>query len=140
MPYRALKPCKQPGCPKLTHGSFCEPHKKQYLQSLEDRRPSSQERGYDHRWAGYIRRYLRIHKTCVICKRPSQRVDHIVPVRRGGSFWDPSNHQAMCLSCHSRKTATQDGAFGNTPHVFPGASALTMVWPFSELDRNGAEG
>jgi len=29
-------------------------------------------------------------------------------------FWDCSRWQALCASCHGRKTAAQDGGFGNT--------------------------
>jgi 5-methylcytosine-specific restriction protein A len=41
-------------------------------------------------------------------------VDHIIP--HGGDmrlFWNRGNWAALCQSCHSRKTAKQDGGFGN---------------------------
>ncbi|QNM94911.1 HNH endonuclease [Chitinimonas koreensis] len=44
---------------------------------------------------------------------PATHVDHIKPVADGGSFDDPANHQSLCQSCHSRKTAAADGGFGN---------------------------
>lgn len=28
-------------------------------------------------------------------------------------FFDPTNLQSMCTSCHNRKTAKHDGGFGN---------------------------
>ncbi|WP_144469068.1 HNH endonuclease signature motif containing protein, partial [Bacillus pumilus] len=28
-------------------------------------------------------------------------------------FWDSSNWQPLCASCHNRKTAKEDGGFGN---------------------------
>jgi 5-methylcytosine-specific restriction protein A len=28
-------------------------------------------------------------------------------------FWDRSNWQGLCHPCHSAKTATEDGGFGN---------------------------
>jgi 5-methylcytosine-specific restriction protein A len=40
-------------------------------------------------------------------------VDHIVPVARGGALLDWDNLQSMCHGCHSRKTASEDGGFGN---------------------------
>jgi 5-methylcytosine-specific restriction protein A len=45
----------------------------------------------------------------------SEHVDHIKPVSGPGDplFWEPTNHQALCQSCHSIKTAREDGAFGN---------------------------
>ena len=40
-------------------------------------------------------------------------VDHLVP-HRGDRllFWDASNWQSLCESCHNRKTARADGGFG----------------------------
>jgi 5-methylcytosine-specific restriction protein A len=42
---------------------------------------------------------------------PAECVDHVVPLRHGGSN-DESNLQALCASCHSRKTVLRDGGFG----------------------------
>jgi 5-methylcytosine-specific restriction protein A len=41
----------------------------------------------------------------------AQHVDHVVPREQGGSD-DWANLQALCASCHSRKTALEDGGFG----------------------------
>ncbi|WEG14915.1 HNH endonuclease [Pullulanibacillus sp. KACC 23026] len=45
---------------------------------------------------------------------PSRHTDHIKPVSGPNDplFWDPNNHQALCVSCHSTKTAKEDGGFG----------------------------
>jgi 5-methylcytosine-specific restriction protein A len=41
-------------------------------------------------------------------------VDHIIPHKGNkGLFWTRFNHQALCKSCHDRKTATEDGGFGH---------------------------
>jgi len=47
-------------------------------------------------------------------------VDHRKPWQTGRTeaekyrlFWDPSNHQSLCTTHHSRKTATEDGGCGN---------------------------
>jgi len=49
---------------------------------------------------------------CQMCQREAAaEVDHILPLRQGGTN-DANNLQALCKSCHSRKTATEDGAFG----------------------------
>jgi 5-methylcytosine-specific restriction protein A len=77
-------------------------------------RPASNRRGYDRRWRRYTAAYLKRHPICACgCGCRSEVVDHIVPVSRGGSFWDPKNHQAMAKLCHDRKTAREDGGFGN---------------------------
>jgi len=34
-------------------------------------------------------------------------VDHVTPVSRGGSFWDRSNLQPLCATCHGRKTRAE---------------------------------
>lgn len=56
---------------------------------------------------------------CEECKElnrllPATVVDHIIP-HKGDKilFWDPKNHQAMSKKCHDRKTAREDGGFGN---------------------------
>lgn len=70
------------------------------------RRKSASERGYNWRWVNYRRQFLREHPLCVYCGRlgkvtAATVVDHIVPHRGDdGLFWDVSNHQALCKSCH----------------------------------------
>lgn len=39
-------------------------------------------------------------------------VDHIKPLARGGTH-DKGNLQALCVTCHNRKTATLDGGFAS---------------------------
>jgi 5-methylcytosine-specific restriction protein A len=41
----------------------------------------------------------------------STEVDHIIPLRQGGKN-TMDNLQGLCKSCHSRKTALEDGGFG----------------------------
>ena len=41
---------------------------------------------------------------CAKCGKPSDTVDHIVPISKGGTN-DPGNLQPMCISCNSRKHA-----------------------------------
>lgn len=41
-------------------------------------------------------------------------VDHKVPHRGNYDlFWDQTNWQSMSKRCHDRKTASEDGGFGN---------------------------
>jgi len=107
MPHKPPRPCAQPGCPNLTYDRYCLRH--------TVKRSSAARRGYNHRWKKYREKYLLMHPRCIICGRPADTVDHIQPITRGGSFWDPCNHQPLCKACHDRKTATEDNGFGKRP-------------------------
>lgn len=81
-------------------------------------RPTAAARGYDHRWRAYVAAYLSepANFLCACgCGRGAEVVDHIKPVSGPADplFWTPSNHQPLTRACHSRKTATEDGGFGN---------------------------
>jgi len=60
-----------------------------------------------------------VHPLCEECKRngrltPAVVVDHIIPHKGNRElFWNEKNWQALCKSCHDRKTAKEDGGFGN---------------------------
>ena len=119
MPPRSRRPCSYPGCSQLTTERFCEVHKKQERKRHDERRGSSASRGYSFRWQRYRVGFLRANPLCVRCEavgklKPSTDVDHIVAVSGPDDplFWDPSNHQALCHSCHSRKTVMEDGGLG----------------------------
>lgn len=110
MPMKPKKPCKHPGCPKLTSGVYCEEHKEMHRA---DRKTSSQ-RGYDSRWRRARKRFLSVHPLCEQCKKNGKLikanvVDHVIP-HRGDEvlFWDESNWQALCKNCHDSKTMTED--------------------------------
>ncbi len=72
-------------------------------------RENSHERGYGHRWQRYSQARLHLHPLCATCGNAAQATDHIQPVssRFDSNFWKPDNHQSLCWSCHSRKTATE---------------------------------
>ena len=78
---------------------------------------------YDGRWRRYRLQFLREHPLCVDPYGDhgrrivaSECVDHIKAHRGDHAlFWNPSNHQALCLPCNSKKAALEEGAFGNAP-------------------------
>ncbi|MDQ7965651.1 HNH endonuclease signature motif containing protein [Pseudomonas plecoglossicida] len=82
-------------------------------------RQTSTERGYGYRWQQARAGYLRKHPLCVHCQRegrvePATELDHITPHRGDKDlFWSRSNWQGLCRMHHSRKTAAEDGGFGN---------------------------
>ena len=116
LPHRPAGPCGHPGCPALTHSRYCVAHEPMQRRTKPDLRPSAARRGYGRRWRAYRLSYLQKHPLCInweSCRHRATAVDHIIPTSRGGSSWDPENHQPMCHSCHSRKTAQENGGFGN---------------------------
>jgi 5-methylcytosine-specific restriction endonuclease McrA len=80
---------------------------------------SSTKRGYGYRWQKARSAYLSKSPLCVICKKSgiftaAVDLDHIIPHRGDMAlFWDQSNWQGLCKSCHSEKTAREDVGFGN---------------------------
>jgi 5-methylcytosine-specific restriction protein A len=83
-------------------------------------RPNSAARGYDRRWRKYRRWFLSKNPLCVECVKEGRptlavHVDHVEPVEGGQAdplFWEETNHQGLCQSHHSRKTAREKGSRG----------------------------
>jgi len=75
---------------------------------------SATQRGYTGDWARASRAYRKENPLCVRCKAegrltPATQVDHIKPWRGDRElFWDISNWQSLCASCHSLKTNHED--------------------------------
>ena len=98
--------CKQPGCANTTHEVYCEEHKS---KRYDTDRASAAKRGYDSRWQRYRKWFLGKNPLCVECGRLATVVDHIEPHKGSrDKFWDISNHQSLCESCHNRKTASEE--------------------------------
>ena len=108
MPHKPNKPCKHPGCPKLTDTNYCDQHKALY------ERATANERGYDNRWRSSRKKFLQEHPFCIRCQQdskltPATVVDHIIPHRGDQAlFWDKTNWQPLCKQCHDKKTMTED--------------------------------
>ena len=118
----AKRPCARAGCANVVDRGYCPEHSSAAPAALHDRRRgSSSKRGYGGRWQHYRKAYLRAHPICVDPGRlhPDRQelttdVDHKTPVSGPDDplFWDSSNHQPLCHSCHGHKTAKEDGGFG----------------------------
>lgn len=119
MPSKANRPCKDQRCTAyaLPGESYCKKH-------LVKRGRSYQAKAWHRKyctsgWTAARNAYLQRHPLCVECQSRGRLVaatvvDHIIP-HRGDTklFWDQGNWQTLCASCHSRKTAREDGGFGN---------------------------
>jgi 5-methylcytosine-specific restriction protein A len=88
-------------------------------------RRSAFSRGYTKRWSKAAKAFRLQYPLCgmrpnneppvmSLCDQeerstPATLVDHVVPHRGDQTlFWDQANWQAMCESCHSRKTQFED--------------------------------
>ncbi|KIA78859.1 hypothetical protein QR66_19165, partial [Chromobacterium piscinae] len=125
------------GCRLLVRDAsgYCEAHRKETRREVDQRRGSAASRGYDSRWAKARATFLRRRPLCECeaCKRlglltPATVVDHIRPhklkvalesgdpnriAQAQALFWDSRNWMPMAKRCHDRKTAREDGGFGN---------------------------
>lgn len=138
MTQRAGTACRKPGCPGIVRSGICT--KCGPLRSRsdhDDRRGTAASRGYDHRWRKLRQMYLAAHPLCVECERiglvtAATDVDHIRAKRHGGTD-DEDNLQALCHTCHSRKTARERGNTNMSQTIVtivagpPGAGKTTWV-------------
>ncbi len=78
-----------------------------------ERRPSPEARGYTSAWRKLRAAFLASHPFCESpgCLNAATEVDHKLALRKGGTH-DEANLQALCRSCHSRKTVRDDNGFG----------------------------
>ena len=104
MPTAIKRACLYPGC--INHAvknGKCDVHKQQDRSNeAEDRHRFYKQK----QWRKFAKTYLIEHPLCVLCAglTAATQVDHIVPRSEGGDDWDEANLQALCQSCHSRKT------------------------------------
>lgn len=121
--------CAYPGCQEAIPLSdkYCARHKEKGKEQAAERearrkrlKGSSAERGYGSKWRKRRAEFLKEHPLCEECLKrgllvKATDVDHIIPHRGNQKLmWDQNNWQALCHACHSRKTASEDGGFGNS--------------------------
>lgn len=92
-------------------------------------RPTAAARGYGSRWQRARLAFLAANPLCVRCEAEGRTtaatdVDHDTPHCGDYTlFWDESNWRSLCRSCHSKKTANEDGGFGRSSAAKPGGGA-----------------
>lgn len=108
---KPIRPCKHPGCPKLTREGWCDKHRPKY-----QRRASAEYHGWYSLpiWTKDLRPDQLLREPfCRECAKKGTRVyatvaDHVEPFRGDwAKFIDPDNHQSLCERCHNRKTAKE---------------------------------
>jgi len=63
-------------------------------------------------WRRFRTYYMALHPLCEQCESiqlyiPSVICDHIIELKDGGAPLDEANVQALCASCHNKKTASE---------------------------------
>lgn len=119
MPRKPKRPCSYPGCPNLVDGGYCEEHKKlrDKEYNLYGRDDFTKNFYKTKEWRIIRKRHLEQEPFCVECLKngittKATIVDHIVPIKQGGSRYDNNNLQSLCWSCHSRKSVEEGSRFG----------------------------
>lgn len=107
------RPCRHPRCPNdaLPGTTRCADHTSDAKPRTRDygNRVSARARGYDAAWEAYARAYLADHPSCQCCIElgvtplPSKYVHHRDGNPRNN---DPSNHEAVCATCHQGRHRT----------------------------------
>jgi 5-methylcytosine-specific restriction protein A len=101
--YCAEYPCSALAAPG---SSYCDDHRPPAAPKATDPfylRPA---------WRRFRNWYLANHPMCALCGGygdavPAVIVDHVVELKDGGAPYDEGNVQALCLSCHNKKTADE---------------------------------
>ena len=96
-----------PGCPVLVHGGYCPACRQRRIQTgnrhhSPDRR-LAKSFYLQPRWRSLRKLFLSTHPACP-CGAIATEPDHIEDRRAVEDPFDQVNLQALCKSCHSRKT------------------------------------
>lgn len=111
MPYASPHVCPAPGCRRLApRGQRCEQHQ----AAMDQAREVAQGFYHTPAWRRLRAAHLRAFPTCVACGGPARVVDHVVSRSQAPDrALDPSNLRSMCNPCHSSRTASTDGRWGD---------------------------
>jgi len=112
---KPLRPCSYPGCPNLVTSGRCPVHAASSAGGWK--RDRSRQRLYDRRWQKFRAAFLAEHPWCVSCERigimtPAEHVDHVTPHKGDPKMFWEGPFQALCASCHSKKTLEEMGRGG----------------------------
>ena len=111
MGYTRKQPCAKPHCPNFAepNSSYCAEHKPQRPESR-----SKYKYMYNKKWQRASKNFLIKNWYCEECLKqgrytPATEVHHRKDHKGDFDlFWDESNWEAICHSCHSRITMTNN--------------------------------
>lgn len=98
-----IRLCLHPHCPHpATHRGRCPTHSRANNRATHHYRHIYNSK----RWA-IVRRHILFSQPLCECGDIATDVDHMVPLDDGGDPYNPTNLQALCHPCHSRKTSRE---------------------------------
>ncbi|MEV7364259.1 HNH endonuclease [Streptomyces sp. NPDC091299] len=101
MPISPPSRCGEPGCHALAPEGRCDEHKRKAWAN----RSKAWGSGSTRKWREFRAERLQAEPQCRWCgAKKDLEVDHIIPLSRGGSKWDPDNVQTLCEPCHEIKS------------------------------------
>ena len=115
MPERAKRPCGKAGCNQLANGKYCESH----LNEGALARKTPMRKLYStKRWEATRREVITSDPVCKLCGMRASQVAHhkiraqVYAARDMEMFFDLSNLEGVCKSCHDAETAHEVGFAG----------------------------
>lgn len=114
-----LRFCKFPGCSNLVRGGLCPEHKK----LKKDKKKQADAFYTSTPWKRLRDWHLAREPMCVRCGAPGQVVDHVVPIKSGGSKMSAENLQTLCRACDNQK------------HREKGLAGKGKVYEYDNRDR-----
>lgn len=109
MPARPPRVC--PGCRATVPPGECPNCRPEERRDSDRRRRDSPARSHDWGWQQTSAAFLREHRICVLCSKPSTVADHHPRTRReliAAAVPDPDawhRLRPLCKTCHDRHTA-----------------------------------
>lgn len=100
-----------PSSPKMhrpAHYAAPDVQKRERWKRHDERRGSSNDRGYGAKWQKARLAYMAAHPLCVCCEAngrvtPTAMVDHAIPHELDWSiFWNSDDWQSLCDDCNQR--------------------------------------
>jgi len=63
------------------------------------------------KWRRFSKWYRKKYPFCKKCDKLASDVDHIIPIKEGGDPYNLKNLQALCKTCHAKKTKEDKNSF-----------------------------
>ena len=98
--------------PSIPKHNLPRPWIKSNIQANQRQTKEDNRLYHTPRWKRMRAEGLKIEPLCRKCKKKGKVKaatlrDHIIPVMKGGDFWDINNHQSLCDSCHASKSGKE---------------------------------